>query len=285
MSQKALITSRDPQGRHIVDLFGDVLDKAGLTPKEADYLIRRGDKFKAEERKLLQRLAIGCPASVETAQQLLGTNFFGVEEWQDAYGVTFTKTQLAKVSEFPWGEATLTAPCPFHPGKKVKDTHFAFLGVEHLDEERKKPLTIRQWQELHPKSGQPRLYSYPPDCWYEKEGFATTPTCQLRWYLCLKEIVPGSENKTFDEQQRMLPVEYEVPSAVEEVTKHVLCFKKTGTCLTPSRYGRVRDVDSHGDRVSVGCFASRGLIVNNSVDGYPSYDLGLASARKLQLAT
>lgn len=284
MSQKALITSRDPKGRHVVGMFEDVLDKSGLRPDEVDYLIGRGNRFKVEQRKLLQRLSIGCPASVEAAQQLLGKNFFGVEDWQDMYGVSFTKKQLAAAGQFPWGEAVLNASCPFHPNKKVKDTHVAFLGVEHLDEQRKKPLTIRQWQELHPTSQQPRFYSYAPDCWYAKEKFATTITCQLRWYLMLAEIIPGSEDKTFDEQMAMLPAEYEVPTAVEEVTKDFLCFKKTGVYLNGNRYGRVQDVDSRGLRVNVGGFDGDGLSVSNYWDDKALYDLGLAAARKLPVA-
>lgn len=278
MSKKTLITSRDPVGRQLVDLFAHVLDKAHLTQEEADYLNRRGDKLKVEETKLLQRLAVGCPVSVEVAQNLLGANFFGVEEWQEQYGVSFTKSQLAQVSQFPWGEKVLTAPCPFHPGKQVKDTHFAFLGVEQHG---KKPLTIHQWQELHPASGQPRFYSYPPDCWYKDEQFASKVTCQMRWYLMLREIVPGSEDKTFDSQQAMLPREYEVPTGVEEVTKHLVCFKNTGVYLNPSRYGRVKDTSSYGDRVLVGLSDARGLFVLSYWGDSEGSIVGLAASRKV----
>ncbi len=278
MSKKALITSRDSQGRHVVGLFEAVLNETGFRSNEAQYIIEHGDRFKAEQRKFLERFAIACPAAREAAQKLLGTNFFGVEDWQENYGLSLTKSQLAKVSEFPWSEKVLTAPCPFHSGKQVKDTHFAFLGLE---QSKKQPLTIGQWQKLHPASNQPRFYSYPPDCWYKNEPFANEVSCQLRWYLCLKEIVPGSENKTFDGQQAMLPPEYEVPSAVEEVTKCLACFKKTGIYLNPNRYGRVRDTSSGGGRVHVGLFGAGGLFVYSDWAGSRWGGVGLAASRKL----
>lgn len=278
MSQKALITSDSGLGRQILDVVRAGFNSAGLRPEEAEYLTTIGDRLKAAAKQMFERLAVGLPASREAAREVLGYNFFGIEEWQQHYGVSFTKGQLAQVSQFPWNEKVLTAPCPFHPTKQVKDTHFAFLGVEQHG---KKPLTIHQWQELHPASGQPRFYSYPPDCWYEKEKFANEVTCQLRWYLMLKEIVPGSENKTFDAQQTMLPREYEVPIGVEEVTKHLLCFKKTGVYLNPNRYGRVMDKSAGGDRVDVGGSVARGL----DVDDYPvdgEWDsVGLAASRKV----
>lgn len=182
-------------------------------------------------------------------RQILGLYFFGVEDWQEHYDVSFNKSQLAKVSQCPWDETVLTAPCPFYPWEKVMDTHFAFLGLEQRQQQ---PLTINRWHELQPASGRLRFRSYPPDSWYEEERFANEVTCQLRWYLILKGPVPLSEDKAFAVQQARLPREYEVPTAIEVVTAQIACFKKTGRYLSGRRAVRVKDTSSTGRRVLVG---------------------------------
>ncbi|GEM_PF-1757921 len=278
MPQKTLITSDSGLGRQILDVLRAGLNSSGLLPDEAKYLATIGHRLKAETRQMIERLAVGMPTSHEVARGLLGANFFGIKDWQRHYDISFTKSQLAKVSQFPWGEKVLTAPCPFNADRQVKDTHFAFLGVEQYG---KKPLTIRQWQEVHPASGQPRFYAYQQECWYTNEPFANEVTCQLRWYLCLKEIVPQSENKTFDQHQAMLPAAYEVPTSVAEVTKHIVCFKKTGSYLNPTRYGRVQDTSSDGGRVNVGRSGAWGLDVFNCWDGLRWHALGVSASRKL----
>ncbi len=212
----------------------------------------------------------------QLAQAIMGKNFFGVEEWSTLYGVTFTKKQLRAVAEFPWSEDILNSPCPFIRGKSIRETHFAFLGLNNI---KGKPLPILKWQELHPQSGQPRFWSYAPDNWYAKEKFANEPTCGFRWYLMLIEIVPNSTDKTYQEQVAMLTADYEVPLAIEEVTKDLLYYRKNGIYLNPQRYGRCQDVSSDGCRVHVGYFDSGGLDVSFCWDDL-RYRIGVAASRK-----
>jgi hypothetical protein len=211
------------------------------------------------------------------ARAILGKNFFGVEEWATLYGVNFTNKQLREIAEFPWNEDVLNAPCPFYKGKSIKETHFAFLG---LDSFKGKPLTVIKWQELHSKSGQPRFYSYAPDCWYAKEKFAINSTCRFRWYLMPLEIIPDSTEKTYQEQVAMLSTEYEVPLAIEEITKLILYYRKNGIYLNPTNYGRCQDVSSGGFRVRVGLFDSVGLDVDYWWGDDRNYFVGLAASRK-----
>ncbi len=210
------------------------------------------------------------------ARALMGKNFFGIEDWATLYGANFSQKQLRQVAEFPWGEDVLASTCPLC-GKTVKDCHFAFLGLDRLNG---KPLNILKLQELHPNTAQPRFYRYTPDAWYSKEKFATETTCDLRWYLLHTSIVPKSEDKTFDEQRAMLPAEYEVPSAIAEVSKDLLVFKKTGVYANPSRYGRCTDVDSDGSRVCVGYFDAGGLRVNDYWDDRRDDYIGVSASRK-----
>lgn len=252
------------------------LQNHGVTP---DHLARLRAEDDYAKRVAAFMLRGGLEGSVhqKLARAILGKNFFGIEDWSALYGVNFSQKQLRAVAEFPWGEDILNSPCPFYKGKLIKETHGAFL---ELDRYMGKPLTIMKWQEIHPITGQPRFYSYPQDCWYKDEKFANTPTCAFRWYLMPLQIVPDSESKTYQDQVAMLPAEYEVPFAIEEVTKDLLYHRKNGNFLNPSRYGRCQDVSSSGSRVRVGGFGSGGLGVGGWAVDDRSDGVGLAASRK-----
>jgi hypothetical protein len=207
----------------------------------------------------------------------MNKNFFGVEEWSTLYGVNFSKKQLREVAEFPWGEDILNAPCPFVKGKSIRETHFAFLGLNSIEG---KPLTIIRWWKLHPAPWQPRFSHYVLGSWYTKRKFANEPTCGFRWYLMPLEIVPNSTYKTYKEQVTMLPAEYEVPFAIEEVGKDILYCMKNGIYLNRSKWGRCQDVISDGHRVHVGCFNLRGLRIGCYLAGHRDLSIGLAASRK-----
>jgi len=71
MSKKALITSRDPKGRHIIGLFEAVLNKARLEISAAQRLIERGGEFQVGLKELIEKHSI--------------TNRFADEEVQSSY--------------------------------------------------------------------------------------------------------------------------------------------------------------------------------------------------------
>ena len=215
------------------------------------------------------------------ARALLGKNFFGVEEWSTLYGINFSKKQLREVAEFPWGEDVLNSPCPFVSGERVKDTHFAFLGLDKLNGS---PLTILKLQELHPETGQPKFNSYAPSAWYSNEKFAKEVTPKLRWYLMPQSIVSNTTDRDYATQKGKLPAEYEVPFGIEEVAKSLLFYRKNGVYLNPKVYGRVECVTSLGFRVSVGGFDGGGLDVDGwGVDANCAF--GLAASRKFPSRT
>lgn len=251
--------------------------KRGGSPRQLFDRIRTDKSFADRVADFMLRGGLDGSVHYKLARAIMGKKFFGVEEWSTLYGVNLSKKRLQEVAEFPWGKNILNAPCPFVEGKSIRETHFAFLG---LDAVKGKPLTILKWQEIHPVSGQPRFYSYAPGNWYAKEEFASTPVCGFRWYLMPLEIVPKSaDKKTYRDQVAILPAEYEVPLAVEEVSKDLLYYRKNGVYLNPQRYGRCRDVSSDGLRVFVGFFVSKGLGVD-SLDGGCSSSVGLAASRK-----
>jgi len=118
-----------------------------------------------------------------------------------------------------------------------------------------------------------------PQHWYDNEAFAQTATtpgyCQLRM-----DAVPDSMGKTFAEQQALLSAKEEIPQARVVVMGIAIHFLATGQRLFPTCWVRCADVNSDGDRVSIGLFDSDGFNVSNCWDDLRGDDLGLASSRK-----
>lgn len=249
--------------------------KRGGEPIPAFDRLRTDSNYTGRVAEFMLRGGIEGSIHHKLARAILGKNIFGIEEWSALYGANFTKKQLREIAEFPWGEDILNSSCPFVKGKKIKDTHFAFLGLDKING---KPLTIMKLRELHPQSGQPRFYYKDP--WYKNQEFATQITADMRWYLLHKEIIPGSTRKMFAKQAAVLPESYEIPLAVVEVAKDILFFKKNGIYLNSHRYARCQDLDSDGRHVGVGAFDRVGLDVDGWWgDGRVDY-IGLAASRK-----
>jgi hypothetical protein len=71
-----------------------------------------------------------------------------------------------------------------------------------------------------------------------------------------------------------------VPNAAEMSWFITTYFEVRGIRLFESIYVRTSNLDSDGDRVSVGGFDSKGLLVNNWGGGHRQGDLGLSGVRK-----
>lgn len=207
----------------------EALDKCRVTRehlkelrKDKDYLwglarfIRSGGIIESEDQ--------------QEARKILGeANFFGAPEWSKYLGVRFTNRELGKIVEFPWSEQILNSPCPFFKGKLVRETHFAYLGLTTLGDThfpwgtlKSEPLTIKEWES--------HLSGVEIDCSYKLfrvgEHIYRDETCGFRWHLMPKRGVPNSEDRNLQDQQKMLPSQYEIPRAIEEATKHILYYKK-----------------------------------------------------------
>ena len=211
------------------------------------------------------------------AQQEMGANFFGPAEWSDHYGLQFSKGQLRKIAGFPYSIELLNSPCPFNEGKLIKETHFAFLGLDRFKD---KPLTIMEWQKIHPALGQPRFYDSVSYCWYAKDDFCINEVLRFRWYLVLIKIVPNSESMIFEEQLRLLPEAYCPLRAIEEVTKAMLFFKKNGIYLNQYRYACCSSLASNGDQVRAGRFNSLGLSIYYRYGNDRDDKVGVGAVRK-----
>lgn len=205
---------------------------------------------------------------------IMSPNFFGAEHWQDFYGIFFNQNEIP---HFPWKKEVLDSPCPFVKGKSVKETHFAFLGIPSING---KPLTILEWHKLHPAWSQLRFHSYAPNTWYANHYFAETTTLSFRWYLMPLVIVPNSTDKTYQKQVAMLPTDYEVPYAIEEITKFILFHRKNIKYPNTSHVGRCQDAIIPVD----GCVdVGRGpnLLIEHHLGDEAFIYIGLAASRKL----
>ena len=206
------------------------------------------------------------------AREIFGQNFFGREEWTQFYDERRDSDEYRSLSALPWTESEVTAACPFVKGKRIHETHFAFLGLERLHG---RPLTIEELRCLHPQSNQPHFFGKKEMRMEPVQMFETEKTCKLEWHLMPLSFVPGTAGLPLKEQVRFLPEEYDVPFAIEEVLKDILYFRRNRVYLNPKTHARTRDRFPHGV-AHVGCFDGSGLQLGSwrSTLGHPWVGLG-----------
>lgn len=166
---------------------------------------------------------------------------FGPKEWTAYFGVTWPAGQLRRIPDFPSAAESrlLDSNCSILPGRLIRETSFAFLGLDQIDGE---PLTIEKLHEMLPEPGQPHLYLYEPprhefgrpvhveSPWYirGRYAFAVEKTCEFRWYLMPLYPLLTNRHKPVQEQLAAIPSGYEWADAVVELVKRVLFFRLTG---------------------------------------------------------
>lgn len=231
----------------------------------ADEIVER---IKADEA-VARRVAILClnngfepSTSQARAREIMGKNFFGIEEAIKHYGVSPTKRQLAYMAETPYTDEVLL---------QCKYTHIlsAVLWT---------PIVAVRAKTAQVKlpEGQQRLFC--EQSWYNTQPFANDRG-QLEWYLVRKTPVPDSARKTWSQQQDLLDQNIEeTPTARVMVYTIIGHYLNTGERLFKV-WVRCSSLDSGGGRVGVR-FLADGLDVSNYSDGHVSDLLGLASSRK-----
>lgn len=195
--------------------------------------------------------------SQDQAKEIMGKNMLGLEDVMKHFGVTFSMEQLPQMVEIPFSDAIL---------QEYQDTHVLFPGY---------PLTIL---DICKESSQVSFYLR-QNIGSEKQGFMEKKV-SCRWYLIRKEEVPGSRNKTFEEQKQLLLSDTEIPRACEMAFMIILYQRVTGAYLFPNVYVRCRDIDVSGNHISLGYFSSKGFLVRH----WPGFDrhvyLGIAASQK-----
>lgn len=259
----------------------------GVTPEDLAHVRANPDHLRQVAKEIRSGREKDTPYfHYSELRNIMGNeNCFLPDDWKTLYGVNFTKKQLREIVEFPWSEGLLNSQCPFNEDKPIKDTHFAFLGIEKINGEW---LTIMKLHELHPKSGYPRFSARKPR--YKRQGFANI-TCDFRWYLMLKEIVSIDTSRTYEDLGELLPPGYKVASAIEEVIKNILYFKKNGIYPNPALWALTDDfagvVEGAGfatpyGHVAVGCQKSKGIAFSYSIDNIFHTNKGIGIAASLK---
>mgnify|MGYP001565127620 CR=1 len=214
------------------------------------------------ETKVVRLIVNGgfeATTSQKHAREIMGQNFFGVEEAMKHFGVKPTPAQLSILSEIPFAEATLEA---------CRDTHVLAAVFQ---------LSIL---EICGKiATQARRLFYDQD-WYYRQAFAKEKG-ETEWKLVRKTPVVNSTSKTWSEQQALLQGNEETPTARAMVYTIIGHFLSTAERLFEKIYVRCSGVDSDGYRVYVGYFCSGGLRVYGYFWGDSRDDaFGVSAARK-----
>lgn len=208
----------------------------------------------------------------ERPREIMGENFFGVEEAIKHFGVNPSKRELASLADVPFSEKTLTL---------CKYTH-ALVAVF--------PLSIVDIRDrVDHNVFYCRQFSTHKEAWYNKQAFAKD--CgEIGWHLVRTNAVPDSTEKTWWQQQQML-----VGMNEKTPTARVLVYTMAGHFLSTRErlfiylyYSNVRCSDhvSEGYVVVSGYDQPTGIFGIAMSNIYPGYvrsrTLGVASERNAE---
>ena len=234
------------------------LEAAGLCDDLAQRVIdSKNNDLAKKVVRLITNGGFEPSMSQKRAREIMGRNFFGVEEAITHFGVNPTKQQSAYLAGVPFTEEVL-ASC--------KDTHILVAVF---------PMSLLDIRGACEDQG---LF-YNQD-WYNEIMFARDRG-KVSWHLVRKTPVENFTNKTCNDQQALLGKDEETLSIRAVVYTMIGYFKATGKHLFEKNvFVRTSSLDSSGNRVYVGIFDAKGLVVDYYWDDYHYDNLGLASARK-----
>lgn len=232
------------------------LETAGLNDELAQRVIdSKGNDLAAKVVRLIQNGGFEPTTSQKRAREIMGKNFFGIEETIEQFEVDPSRQQLAALSEIPFSEAVL---------EKSKNTHVLVAVF---------PLSILEIRgKVNSKLFNDQLH-------YDEQSFAKECS-EVSWQLVRKTPVDNSTSKNWQEQQALLGKDDEVPTAQVMVYTIIGHYLATGKRLFGDIHVRTSSVDSGGYRVGVGIFDSVGLNINHDWNDYHYIYLGVSSARK-----
>lgn len=229
------------------------------------------------------------------ARSILGdANVFGPSSWAECFPefFRFTKqereTMLAELTESNASIAEFEAK---------RESHF--LIYQLAKDAFGQPLTLVRFNEIRLRAGLPLFFR--PYTSLDDESFAKKTVCRSGWHLMRKDVLPGSEGRTYDLSPRPIDVENgycrqdctqvellariapdeEVPLAVEEVIKLCCYFARNKLWLHPLRCARCQDIASYGATIYVGGCSNIGVALGCATRNASGDILGLATTRRL----
>ena len=196
--------------------------------------------------------------SQKCAREIMGKNFFGLEEAIKHFGVSPTSQQLAALSEIPFSETVL---------QQSKDTHILMAVL---------PQSII---EIRDKVERKLFYNH-ETAWYNEQLFAKERG-EISWQLVRKVPMNDSIPNDYQEQQALFNKDDEVPTAQVMVYAIIGHFLATGEWLIKQKYACTSSADSRGNCVYVTDVGSNGLGISDYWDAVFYDNEDLSSPRKL----
>jgi hypothetical protein len=201
---------------------------------------------------------------------------FGPKEWY-----TYLGGHVRNVPRFPSNiSEILNSPCPFWPAKKVHETHILVLVPETVGGQ---PLTLKTLGELvkKPLIGNATKYDS-----FDLGDYTDSPAPSSHWVLMTRDVIEGSCNKSYIEQQALLEkqVVYEVPHILDATICIFMEYIRSGTMLysnSPLTYTRCQEKWCFSTHLVVGSFTTRGLNVFHCYGGTREF-LGSGGCRKFE---
>lgn len=253
----------------ILEKLGAELAAHGVTEDKLKELLALSDKswLQRSASEWLARVngkslkwVIPMTKSHHDAKAIMGTNFLGIDEVEQAFGVKYSSGDRAKLAQIPFDEATL---------KACVRTHVLVAGF---------PMSINDVRQKVSGNAARLFYSALGKAWFEREQLVQIAV-GVRWFLLRKEPVQNSTSKTYGEQEGLIPQGEEIPFARDIVFAIMALFLTTRERLFENVYVRCRDVHTDGHRVYVGYFDRDGLCFNDVWDDYRHGYLGACSVR------
>jgi hypothetical protein len=241
------------------------LEDAGLDGKLAQRVISSKDNRLAERIVRMVEAAgleeFEPTSSQKNAREIMGKNFFGIEEAIKHFRVNPSRLQLAALSDIPFSETVL---------EELKNTHILVAVF---------PLAI--W-EIRNKVER-KIFSF----LYDGENEMWCQECtHLDWQLIRKTPVPDSTSKNWPQQKMLLGENDEVPRAPVMVYTIIGHYLSTGRPLESNEFlfedvkVRTSSEIEAGYHICIGDFDQKGLNVIGVRDDWCVRNVGVASARK-----
>ena len=227
--------------------------------------------------QVAERSSVDCCLASLGALSLQPPAVFGSQAWSRYFG------EVGAVPSLPSDVAEiLGSPCPFWPGKAVKDTHLLVLMPSTVGGE---AFTLDLLEDLiqNPRWGgySTRYFLY-DDAVQQSSGDVYSSNSY--WILLTHDVLPGSRNKPYVVQQALVAAQtthinhapYEIPNVLEAATAILSHYVRSGHRLyeatdelpsTSTRCtGLLEDASGHPSPITVGRFCSRGLVFLSEFD-------------------
>jgi serine/threonine protein kinase len=278
-----LVTFLNSQIEVLLDLpLNDPLDNQNLKVyKLAQMLITPEGKISSSAVSTLEKALSSstiAAVSVKPSVPNIPVMAFGKAQWEKYFGDIGVEPPLPSDIE-----QILNAPCPFFPGKKVRETHLLTLIPQTVNGQ---PLTLKSLGELvkAPNQGHSTQYRY------FDIGEYTDPSAPVaHWALLTRDVIPGSRNKLYADQHALVAshaqktrVPYQVPTILDAAVSIFIEYVHSGVRLygdSPETFTRCHEKYDAKWQLIVGGFAPAGLYVDY-VNGDDEY-FGVGPLRKL----